>query len=81
MRKNNIKNPIEKERTKLVKTYAENIAIIEHQIWFLKSFTNIDVEQRKRLIRMEKSIQKLRKAYYKTDIDIYEYDKHLIASR
>lgn len=74
MRKN-IKNTLREKRSELVNVYADNIATIAHESWFLKELTDLSPRQIERVKIIEKSIEDIRLAFLKTEIDIYPSEK------
>jgi hypothetical protein len=74
MRKN-IKNTLNEKKSELVNVYADNIATIAHEAWFLKELTDLSPRQIERVKVIEKSIENIRLAFLKTEIDIYPSEK------
>ena len=74
MRKN-IKNTLDEKKSELVNVYADAIASIAHEAWFLKELTDLSPRQIERVKTIEKSIEKVRLAFLKTEIDIYPSEK------
>ena len=74
MRKN-IKNTLNEKKSELINVYADSIAKISHEAWFLKELTDLSPRQIERVKTIEESIEKLRVAFLKTEIDIYPSEK------
>jgi hypothetical protein len=74
MRKN-IKNILNEKKSELVNVYADNIATIAHEAWFLKELTDLSPRQIERVKVIEESIENIRLAFLKTEIDIYPSEK------
>ena len=74
MRKN-IKNTLKEKKTELINVYADAIATIAHEAWFLKELTDLSPRQIERVKTIEKNIEKIRVAFIKTEIDIYPSEK------
>jgi hypothetical protein len=74
MRKN-IKNTLKEKKTELINVYADAIANIAHEAWFLKELTDLSPRQIERVKAIEESIEKIRVAFIKTEIDIYPSEK------
>ena len=74
MRKN-IENTLKEKKTELINVYADAIATIAHEAWFLKELTDLSPRQIERVKTIEKNIEKIRVAFIKTEIDIYPSEK------
>ena len=74
MRKN-IKNTLKEKKTELINVYADAIATIAHEAWFLKELTDLSPRQIERVKTIEKNIEKIRVAFIKTEIDTYPSEK------
>ena len=74
MRKN-IENTLKEKKSELINVYADAIASIAHEAWFLKELTDLSPRQIERVKTIEESIENIRVAFLKTEIDIYPSEK------
>ena len=74
MRKN-IKNTLDEKKSELVNVYADSIATIAHEAWYLRELTDLSPRQIERVKTIEKSIENIRLAFLKSEIDIYPSEK------
>jgi hypothetical protein len=77
MRKN-IKNTLDEKKSELVNVYADSIATIAHEAWYLKELTDLSPRQIERIKVIEESIENVRVAFLKSEIDIYPSEKSRI---
>jgi hypothetical protein len=70
-----VSNTIREKKSELINVYADAIASITHEAWYLKELTDLSPRQIERVKVIEKSIENIRLAFLKTEIDIYPSEK------